>query len=188
MSRKYFTFYIIPLESLNAGENNHINYDVIIDLAQKNLLWNHLLDLYLKGIWKLHIKTMRKYCIVLLHRTLCRLSRNEKLRCIIIFYVFSDLPPISTNPYVNVSLEYSDRPGNKTVEPVFKCLFDEPTSGPYWYDTYWYINTDVVKLVASHPFMSNQSSLYPKDWVDMYNLNMVVRHFYIYIFWVVLNI
>lgn len=38
MSRKYFTFYIIPLESLNAGENNHINYDVIIDLAQKNLL------------------------------------------------------------------------------------------------------------------------------------------------------
>lgn len=38
MSRKYFTFYIIPLESLNAGKNNHINYDVIIDLAQKNLL------------------------------------------------------------------------------------------------------------------------------------------------------
>lgn len=121
------------------------------------------------------------YCVITSYAMSIYLV-NEKLRCIIIFYVYSDLPPIGTNPYVNVSLEYSDRPGNKPVEPVFKCLFDQPTGGPYWYDTYWYINTDVVKLVASHPFMSNQSWLYPKDWVDMYNLNMVVRHFYIYSF------
>lgn len=86
-----------------------------------------------------------------------------------------DLPAISINPYVNVSLEYSDTQGNKPLEPVFKCLFDEPDDNPYWYDTYWYINTDVVKLVASQPFMSNQSWLYPKDWVDMYDLNMVVQ-------------
>lgn len=86
-----------------------------------------------------------------------------------------DMPPISTIPSVNVSLEYSDTPGFKPVEPVFKCLFDEPDGGPYWYDTYWYINTDLVKVVESQLYMSNQSWLYPKDWVDMYNLNMVVK-------------
>lgn len=99
------------------------------------------------------------------------------------FYINSEIPPISTNPSVNVSLEYSDIPGFKPVEPVFKCLFDEPAGSPYWYDTYWYINTDLVKVVVSQHYTSNQSWLYPKDWVDMYNLNMVVRHFHIYKFW-----
>lgn len=99
-----------------------------------------------------------------------------------LFNIYLDLPPISTNPYVNVSLEYSDTTSFKPLEPVFKCLFDEPDGGSYWYDTYWYINTDLVKVVESQPYTSNQSWLYPKDWVDTYNLNMVVRHFHIYNF------
>lgn len=67
-------------------------------------------------------------------------------------------------------------PPSKPVEPVFKCLFDKPSGGPYWYDTYWYINTDTVKVVKSQLHNSNQSWLYPDDWVDKYNLNMVVSY------------
>ncbi|XP_065929944.1 von Willebrand factor D and EGF domain-containing protein isoform X2 [Magallana gigas] len=88
-----------------------------------------------------------------------------------------DVIPVNTSPAVNVSLEnkLSNNARLKPVEPVFKCLFDEPDAGPYWYDTYWYINTDLVKVVESQPYQSNQSWLYPKDWVDTYNLNMVVK-------------
>lgn len=89
-----------------------------------------------------------------------------------------DVIPVNTSPVVNVSLEskLSNNTQLKPVEPVFKCLFDEPTDGPYWYDTYWYINTDIVKVVESQLYTSNQSWLYPKDWVDKYDLNMVVRN------------
>lgn len=85
--------------------------------------------------------------------------------------------PVNTNPAVNASLEnkISNNTQFKPVEPVFKCLFDEPVGSPYWYDTYWYINTDTVKVVESQPYQSNQSWLYPKDWVKKYKLNMVVR-------------
>lgn len=87
-----------------------------------------------------------------------------------------DVIPVNTSPAVNVSLEnkLSNNARLKPVEPVFKCLFDEPDAGPYWYDTYWYINTDLVKVVESQLYQSNQSWLYPKDWVDNYDLNMVV--------------
>lgn len=81
--------------------------------------------------------------------------------------------PVNTNPAVNASLENQI---SNITEPVFKCLFDEPVGSPYWYDTYWYINTDTVKVVESQPYQSNQSWLYPNDWVDKYNLNMVVRY------------
>lgn len=89
-----------------------------------------------------------------------------------------DVVPVNTNPAVNASLENKKTNITRfqTVEPVFKCLFDEPTGGPYWYDTYWYINTDTVKVVESQPYQSNQSWLYPEDWVHKYNLNMVVRY------------
>lgn len=68
---------------------------------------------------------------------------------LIMFFVLLDLPPINTNPVVNVSLEkkLTDIAQFKPVEPVFKCLFDEPTGGTYWYYTYWYINTDLVNLI-----------------------------------------
>lgn len=84
----------------------------------------------------------------------------------------------STNPFVKVSLEKkrnSTMSLFKPVEPVFKCLFDEPSGGPYWYDTIWYINKDTVKVVKSQLHNSNQSWLYPNDWVDNYDLNMVVK-------------
>lgn len=84
--------------------------------------------------------------------------------------------PVNTIPAVNASLENKvfDINGFEPLEPVFKCLFDEPDGGPYWYDTYWYINTDIVKVEESQLYQSNQSWLYPKEWVDNYNLNMVV--------------
>lgn len=88
-----------------------------------------------------------------------------------------DIIPKSTNPSVKVSLENvrnSNMPLLKPVEPVFKCLFDEPYGGPYWYDIYWYINMDTVKVIQSQLHNSNQSWLYPNDWVDNYDLNMVV--------------
>lgn len=88
-----------------------------------------------------------------------------------------NMTPVNTNPFVNVSLEnkpsYSTR--FRPAEPVFKCLFDEPDGSPYWYDTHWYINTDLAKVVESQLYMSNQSWLYPKDWVNKYDLNMVVK-------------
>lgn len=89
----------------------------------------------------------------------------------------TDVTPVNTNPFVRVSLENKqfNNTQYKPAEPVFKCLFSEPTSSPYWYDTYWYINTDIVKVVESQVYMSNKSWLYPKDWVDKYDLNMVVR-------------
>lgn len=88
-----------------------------------------------------------------------------------------DVVPVNTNPAVNASLENKifDINGFQSLEPVFKCLFDEPDGSPYWYDTYWYINTDTVKVVESQLYMSNQSWLYPTDWVQKYNLNMVVK-------------
>lgn len=171
-------------------KTNFINFDVIIDLAPKTTLseiicwiltWKKCKNL----TWRSCANTLLRNYILLYYLESLVYLVNEKLRwlhfCFCLY--FSDLPAISINPYVNVSLEYSDTQGNKPLEPVFKCLFDEPDDNPYWYDTYWYINTDVVKLVASQPFMSNQSWLYPKDWVDMYDLNMVVRHLNIYIFW-----
>lgn len=91
-----------------------------------------------------------------------------------LFFIHLDVPPINTNPAVNVSLE-NKQTNSEQVEPVFKCLFDEPTGGPYWFDTYWYINSDIVKVVESQAYQSNQSWLYPKDWVEKYDLNMVVR-------------
>lgn len=80
---------------------------------------------------------------------------------IIPFFIHLDLPPINTNPAVNVSLENKqcDNPEREPVEPVFKCLFDEPSGGPYWYDTYWYINTDIVKLEDSQLSLSEQPKL-----------------------------
>lgn len=88
-----------------------------------------------------------------------------------------DVTPVNTNPFVNVSLE--NKPSNSTrfrpVEPVFKCVFDEPDGSPYWYDTHWYINTDTVKVVMSQTYKSKQSWLYPEDWVHKYDLNMVVK-------------
>lgn len=100
-------------------------------------------------------------------------------KCTMMFYacIPTDMTPVNTNPFVNVSLEnkpsYSTR--FRPAEPVFKCLFDEPDGSPYWYDTHWYINTDLAKVVESQLYMSNQSWLYPKDWVSKYDLNMVVR-------------
>lgn len=97
--------------------------------------------------------------------------------CHCIHLYLPDFIPKSTNPSVNVSLENKllpNMPLLKPVEPVFKCLFDEPFGGPYWYDTYWYINKDTVKVVKSQLHKSNQSWLYPDDWVDNYDLNMVV--------------
>ncbi|XP_061195273.1 von Willebrand factor D and EGF domain-containing protein-like [Saccostrea echinata] len=83
--------------------------------------------------------------------------------------------PVNTAPTVNVSLEYGERLANfQPLEAVFKCLHSEPSGGPYWYDTYWYINTDEVKVIESKPYQDNQSWLYPRDWVNSYNLNMVV--------------
>lgn len=101
---------------------------------------------------------------------------NYNLSICILFFIYLDLPSINTNPTVNVSLEnkLSDIVWFEPVEPVFKCLFDEPDGSPYWFDTYWYINTDIVKVVESQLYQSNQSWLYPKDWVDNYDLNMVV--------------
>lgn len=94
------------------------------------------------------------------------------------FFFCLDVVPVNTNPAVNASLENKifDINGFQSLEPVFKCLFDEPDGSPYWYDTYWYINTDTVKVVESQLYMSNQSWLYPTDWVQKYNLNMVVRY------------
>lgn len=116
-------------------------------------------------------QTSTAYCIG--NETLCppgQVSNTGFTPC-------EDIPLINTNPAVNVSLE--NKPSTITrfrpVEPVFKCLFDEPTGGPYWYDTYWYINTDIVKVEESQLYQSNQSWLYPKEWVDNYNLNMVVK-------------
>lgn len=90
--------------------------------------------------------------------------------------------PVNTNPVVNASLENKkiNITGFNPVEPVFKCLFDEPDGSTYWYDTYWYINTDTVKVVESKPYQNNQSWLYPKDWVDKYDLNMVVRYMFLH--------
>lgn len=90
----------------------------------------------------------------------------------------TDVTPVNTNPIVNVSLENkpSDSTRFRPVEPVFKCLFDEPVGSPYWYDTHWYINEDIVKVVMSQSYKSNQSWLYPEDWVHKYDLNMVVRY------------
>lgn len=101
---------------------------------------------------------------------------NYDLSICVLFFIHLDLPSINTNPTVNVSLEnkLSDIAWFEPVEPVFKCLFDEPDGSPYWFDTYWYINTDIVKVVESQVYQSNQSWLYPKDWVGNYDLNMMV--------------
>lgn len=60
-------------------------------------------------------------------------------KCTMIVQCFrTDVTPVNTNPFVNVSLE--NKPSNSTrfrpVEPVFKCVFDEPDGSPYWYDTH----------------------------------------------------
>ncbi|XP_062607103.1 uncharacterized protein LOC134268875, partial [Saccostrea cucullata] len=84
--------------------------------------------------------------------------------------------PVNTNPTVNVSLEYIDL--NNTRRPVaavFKCLYSEPSGDPHWYDTYWYINNEEVKVVESRPYQDNRSWLYPKDWVHRHSMNMVVK-------------
>ncbi|XP_062607020.1 von Willebrand factor D and EGF domain-containing protein-like [Saccostrea cucullata] len=86
------------------------------------------------------------------------------------------LSPVNTAPSVNVSLEYGQQLAQyQPLEAVFKCLHMEPSGGPYWYDTYWYINKDEVKVIESKPYQDNQSWLYPRDWVHKYNLNMVVK-------------
>lgn len=116
-------------------------------------------------------QTSTGYCIG--QNTLCPPGQSS----ISGFTPCADVVPVNTNPAVNASLEnkISNIARFQPVEPVFKCLFDEPVGGPYWYDTYWYINTDLVKVVESKPYQSNQSWLYPKDWVDKYDLNMVVK-------------
>jgi hypothetical protein len=100
--------------------------------------------------------------------------------CYIDFFIsfYSANAPVSTDPKVNVSLENGDlfpnAPHFRPVEAVFQCQYPEPSGGPYWYDTHWYINTDEVKVIESRPYQDNQSWLYPKDWVHKYNMNMVV--------------
>ena len=59
--------------------------------------------------------------------------------------------------------------------PVFNCKIDDVSNGTYYYDVYWYINGNDVKVVKNaHVTDISSTVLREKDWKDKYRMNMQV--------------
>ena len=63
-----------------------------------------------------------------------------------------------------------------SLEPVFKCRFNDVSNGTYVYDVYWYINGDNVTFFKNVLFSDiNETVLRGTHWTDSYHLNMEVN-------------
>ncbi|XP_048772651.2 von Willebrand factor D and EGF domain-containing protein-like [Ostrea edulis] len=83
---------------------------------------------------------------------------------------------VSTNVAVGLESGKTYIPSfGASLEAVFKCNFRNPSSS-YYYDVHWFINGDEVKIVKKKPYRDIQQTwLRPADWVEKYNLNMIVK-------------
>lgn len=71
----------------------------------------------------------------------------------------------TSNPFLGASLE-----------PVFRCKFELIIDTTYAYDVYWFINNQLVIVHKRIPESNlNDTLLRPKDWVNDYTMNMMVR-------------
>lgn len=86
---------------------------------------------------------------------------------------------ITVFPVVNADLEVTPsqiQALGSTKKSYFKCTFDKPRMGPYYFDITWYINDDEVRRTTNVDYENlSTTRLLPEHWVHQYNLNMVVR-------------
>ncbi|XP_052066099.1 uncharacterized protein LOC127705790 [Mytilus californianus] len=91
----------------------------------------------------------------------------------------SDVPKEIFSPVVRAELTevtIHQTSFGPSLEPVFRCAFDAIFEKSYAYDIYWLINNQSIIVHKRISYSSiNDTLLRPKDWINDYKMNMMVR-------------